>query len=207
MPTSDGPGRLPVFVAPSHHQRSPNSRNHVPGRVAPVRLPPPAKALPPPPIKPHAIPPPRRATFIVSEENQRRERAHSRQQRKNTFICFGISAAAFFLTLILVLSLKKGNSLDGEYFQRGTEQKKEELFVTDLPLVLLSRDAENCPDHNPSLSSWNPGHQPQKAVVVRTGQLLKLESSATFLSLTIQSGGKLVRLLEPPVQRFWTSKE
>lgn len=60
-------------------------------------------------------------------------------------------------------------------------------------------DAENCPDHNPSLSSWNPGHQPQKAVVVRTGQLLRLESSATFLSLTIQSGGEHVRLYDSVV--------
>lgn len=74
--------------------------------------------------------------------------------------------------------------------------KKSSLCATDLQLVLLPLccDAENCPDHNPSLSSWNPGHQPQKAVVVRTGQLLKLESSATFLSLTIQSGGKHVKL-------------
>uniref|UniRef100_A0A8C6NSJ5 Cell migration inducing hyaluronidase 2 n=1 Tax=Nothobranchius furzeri TaxID=105023 RepID=A0A8C6NSJ5_NOTFU len=50
----------------------------------------------------------------------------------------------------------------------------------------------NCPDHNPSLSSWNPGHQPDKAVVVKRGHLFRLESSATFLSLTIQSGGLLV---------------
>lgn len=138
MPTSDGPGRLPVFVAPSHatHQRSPG---YVPGRVAPVRSPPPAKAPPPPPIKPHGLPPPRRATFSVSEENQRRERAQSRQQRKNTIICFGISTAAFFLTLILVFSLKSGNILDGQYFQVITElfePKRLFLCVTDVLLVL-----------------------------------------------------------------------
>lgn len=52
---------------------------------------------------------------------------------------------------------------------------------------------ENCPDHNPSLSSWSPGHQPQKAVVVRKGQLFRLEASATFLLLTIQSGGKDIK--------------
>uniref|UniRef100_A0A8C4H3K0 hyaluronoglucosaminidase n=1 Tax=Dicentrarchus labrax TaxID=13489 RepID=A0A8C4H3K0_DICLA len=52
--------------------------------------------------------------------------------------------------------------------------------------------AENCPDHNPSLSSWNPGHQPEKAVVVRKGHLFRLEASATFHSLTIQSGGRVV---------------
>uniref|UniRef100_A0A8C3GAH0 hyaluronoglucosaminidase n=1 Tax=Cyclopterus lumpus TaxID=8103 RepID=A0A8C3GAH0_CYCLU len=52
--------------------------------------------------------------------------------------------------------------------------------------------AENCPDHNPSLSSWNPGHQPEKAVIVRRGHLLRLDASATFHTLTIQSGGRVV---------------
>lgn len=116
MPTSDGPSRFPVFVAPPHanHQRSPG---YVPGRVAPVRSPPPAKAPPPPPIKPHGPPPERRATFSLSEENQRRGRARSLQQRKNTFICFGVSTGAFFLTLILILSLKSGDVLDGQYYE------------------------------------------------------------------------------------------
>lgn len=116
MPTSDGPSRFPVFVAPPHgnHQRSPG---YVPGRVAPVRSPPPAKAPPPPPIKPHGPPPERRATFSLSEENQRRERAQSLQQRKNTLICFGVSIGAFFLTLILVLSLKSGDILDGQCYK------------------------------------------------------------------------------------------
>lgn len=116
MPTSDGPSRFPGFVPPPHanHQRSPC---YVPGRVAPVRSPPPAKAPPPPPIKPHGPPPERRATFNVSEENQRRERAQSLQQRKNTFICFGVSMGAFFLTLILILSLTSGDVLDGQYYK------------------------------------------------------------------------------------------
>lgn len=114
MPTSDGPSRFPVFAPPNpNHQRSPG---YVPGRVAPVRSPPPAKAPPPPPIKPHGPPPERRATFSLSEENQRRERAQSLQQRKNTFICFGVSMGAFFLTLILILSLTSGDVLDGQYW-------------------------------------------------------------------------------------------
>ncbi|XP_019949359.2 cell surface hyaluronidase [Paralichthys olivaceus] len=162
MPTSDGPSHFPVFVAPphGHHPRSPG---YVPGRVAPVRSPPPAKAPPPPPLKPHGPPPQRPAPFNLSEESQRRERAQSLQQRKNTLICFGISMGALLLTLILILSLTSGDVLD-----------------------------ENCPDHNPSLSSWNPGHQPKKAVVVMRGHLFRLDSSATFFSLTIQSGGQVV---------------
>ena len=120
MPTSDGPSRFPVFVAPPHanHQRSPG---YVPGRVAPVRSPPPAKAPPPPPLKPHGPPPERRATFNLSEENQRRERAQNLQQRKNTFICCGVSVGAFFLTLILIFSLSNGDVLDGQYYQLVVE--------------------------------------------------------------------------------------
>lgn len=116
MPTNDGSSRFPVFVAPqpSNHQRSPG---YVPGRVAPVRSPPPAKAPPPPPLKPHGPPLERQATFSLSEENQRRERAQSLQQRKNTLICFGVSMGAFLLTLILILSLSSGDILDGECLQ------------------------------------------------------------------------------------------
>lgn len=60
---------------------------------------------------------------------------------------------------------------------------KHDLFV----LCAL----ENCPDHNLTLSIWNPGQNPKKAVVVRNGQRFKLTASASLYSLTIQSGGKL----------------
>lgn len=114
MPTSDGPSRFPVFVAPPHanHQRSPG---YVPGRVAPVRSPPPAKAPPPPPIKPHGPPPGHRPQLQLSEETQRRERAQNLQRRKNTLILCGVSMGAFLLTLILVLSLSSGEVLDGQW--------------------------------------------------------------------------------------------
>ncbi|XP_015254408.1 PREDICTED: transmembrane protein 2 [Cyprinodon variegatus] len=162
MPTSDCPGRFPAFVPPPHssHQRCPG---YVPGRVAPARPPTPAKAPPPPPFKPHVLRLEQRTTPSSSVENQRRETHLSLLQRKNTLICCGFSLGAFFLTLILVLSLTSGEEFD-----------------------------ENCPDHHLSLSSWNPGHQPTKDIVVRRGHLYRLESSATFRSLTIQSGGRVV---------------
>ncbi|XP_041855255.1 cell surface hyaluronidase [Melanotaenia boesemani] len=162
MPTSDGPSRFPVFVAPSHgnHQRCPG---YVPGRVAPARSPPPAKAPPPPPLKPRGSPREQQTTFSLQEESQQRNLAQSFQQRKNSLICCGVSLGTFLLTLILIFSLTSGYILD-----------------------------ENCPDHNPSLSSWNPGHQPAKDVVVGNGHVFRLESSATFHSLTIQSGGQVV---------------
>uniref|UniRef100_A0A8C8K761 hyaluronoglucosaminidase n=1 Tax=Oncorhynchus tshawytscha TaxID=74940 RepID=A0A8C8K761_ONCTS len=159
MMSAGGNHRVPDFVAPPNgNLRSPGC---VSGRVIPVRSPPPAKAPPPPPLKLIGPPPECRATFNLSEEGQHRERAQV--LRKNTFICFSVSLGAFFLLLILILSLTSGDVLD-----------------------------ENCPDHSPSLSSWNPGHNPEKAMVVRGGDLFRLDSSATFYSLTIQSGGRLV---------------
>lgn len=112
MPTSDGSSRFPVFVAPPHgaHTRCPG---YVPGRVAPVRSPPPAKAPPPPPFKPHGRPQQQHTTLSLSEENHRRELAQNYQRWKNTLICCGVSLGAFLFTLILVLSLKSGNVLDG----------------------------------------------------------------------------------------------
>lgn len=113
MPTSDGPSHFPVFVAPLHanHQRP---AGYVPGRVAPVRLPPPAKAPPPPPVKPHGPAPVRRATFSLSEETRCRERAGGLQQRRNTLICAAVATGALFLTLLLVLTLRSGDAFDGE---------------------------------------------------------------------------------------------
>uniref|UniRef100_A0A8C7ZUC0 hyaluronoglucosaminidase n=1 Tax=Oryzias sinensis TaxID=183150 RepID=A0A8C7ZUC0_9TELE len=141
----------------------PRCPGYVPGRVAPVRSPPPAKAPPPPPSKPCGLLLEQQPTSSFSEVNQRRERVQNLQRRKNTLICCGMSLGAFFLTLILVFCLKSRDVLD-----------------------------ENCPDHNLSLSSWNPGHQPDMDVFVRRGYLLRLESSATMRSLTIQSGGRVV---------------
>ncbi|XP_024130905.1 cell surface hyaluronidase [Oryzias melastigma] len=160
MPTGDGTSRFPVFLGSSNHPRCPG---YVPGRVAPVRSPPPAKAPPPPPLKPHSLSLEQQPTSSFSAENQRRERVQKLQRRKNTLICCGVSLGAFFLTLILVFCLKSRNVLDG-----------------------------NCPDHDLSLSSWNPGHQPDTDVVIRRGYLLRLESSATMRSLIIQSGGRVV---------------
>uniref|UniRef100_A0A8C4SYT0 Cell surface hyaluronidase-like n=1 Tax=Erpetoichthys calabaricus TaxID=27687 RepID=A0A8C4SYT0_ERPCA len=51
---------------------------------------------------------------------------------------------------------------------------------------------DGCPDRNPNLSSWNPGHDASQRVIIGAGQFLRLESSATFHSLIIQDGGLLV---------------
>lgn len=56
------------------------------------------------------------------------------------------------------------------------------------------------------MSSWNPGHQPDKTIVIRKGHLFRLESSATFRSLTIQSGGRVVFADSPDGSRNITLK-
>lgn len=112
MPTSDCPGRIPAFVAPSHsnHQRCPG---YIPGRVAPVRSPPPAKAPPPPPLKPRDLRLEQRTTPSLSVESRHRGPSLNIWQRKNTLIFCGVSLGAFLFTLIFVLSSTSGDELDG----------------------------------------------------------------------------------------------
>ncbi|XP_060738848.1 cell surface hyaluronidase [Tachysurus vachellii] len=120
----------------------------------------------PPPLK--ALPPaPARPKSLSPPPTRppatRPPEVHNRRQMRNTYICTGVCFGTFFLVLILVLSLSSSQVFD-----------------------------ENCPDHNLTLSNWNPGQNPKKAVVVQNGQRLKLIASATLHSLTIQSGGLVV---------------
>ncbi|XP_048043522.1 cell surface hyaluronidase [Megalobrama amblycephala] len=161
MQVNDGPSSHPIFVAPANGNAQ-RSSGYVPGRIVPVRSPPPAKAPPPPPLKPPAPPPARPSVFNLTVDESQRERSQN-QQRKNTYICVGIFFCVFLLILILVLSLTSEDALD-----------------------------KNCPHHNPALRSWNPGHDHKKVVVVRSGEHYRLDSSATLYSITIQAGGLVV---------------
>uniref|UniRef100_A0A8D2JCJ0 hyaluronoglucosaminidase n=1 Tax=Sciurus vulgaris TaxID=55149 RepID=A0A8D2JCJ0_SCIVU len=49
-----------------------------------------------------------------------------------------------------------------------------------------------CPDQNPELQPWNPGHDQDHHVHIGQGRMLLLTSSATFHSIDISEGGKLV---------------
>uniref|UniRef100_A0A8B9RCD7 Cell migration inducing hyaluronidase 2 n=1 Tax=Astyanax mexicanus TaxID=7994 RepID=A0A8B9RCD7_ASTMX len=65
----------------------------------------------------------------------------------------------------------------------------------NLPLTFFSISffrSKNCPDQDLTLRNWNPGQNPKKAVVVGSGERLRLASSATLQSLTILSGGSVV---------------
>ncbi|KFP87173.1 Protein KIAA1199, partial [Apaloderma vittatum] len=49
-----------------------------------------------------------------------------------------------------------------------------------------------CPDKDPELESWNPGHNEENHIEIRNGRKLLLSSSATVHSIHITDGGKLV---------------
>lgn len=50
--------------------------------------------------------------------------------------------------------------------------------------------AAECPDQNPELQPWNPGHDPDRRVHIGQGRTLLLASSATVHSINISAGGK-----------------
>ncbi|KAM7330553.1 hypothetical protein ACRRTK_009742 [Alexandromys fortis] len=55
-----------------------------------------------------------------------------------------------------------------------------------------SAGAAECPDQNPDLQPWSPGHDRDYHVHISQGRSLLLTSSATVHSITISQGGKLV---------------
>lgn len=50
--------------------------------------------------------------------------------------------------------------------------------------------AVTCPDKDPELQNWNPGHNEENRVEIRNGRKLLLSSSATVHSIHIADGGK-----------------
>ncbi|XP_039606665.1 cell surface hyaluronidase isoform X1 [Polypterus senegalus] len=152
MQTSDGVCLSPVFLPPSHGSNQRPS-GYVPGRVVPLRSPPPPK------IKP-CNEGSSTVTFALDERN--RERAAEIKRRKNSFICIAVSLFAFFVVLILFLTLST-RSID-----------------------------ENCPDQNPVLRTWNLGQHLEKTVIIGKGEHFLLSSSVTVHSIVIKKGGSLV---------------
>ncbi|XP_078659538.1 cell surface hyaluronidase-like isoform X2 [Branchiostoma floridae x Branchiostoma belcheri] len=59
-------------------------------------------------------------------------------------------------------------------------------------LASVLSQISGCPDVDPTLTPWNPGHHPNAQVVVGRGQNYLLQSSATFSSLEVKDGGKVV---------------
>ncbi|XP_049667391.1 cell migration-inducing and hyaluronan-binding protein isoform X3 [Accipiter gentilis] len=64
------------------------------------------------------------------------------------------------------------------------------LFV--ISSVSTAEAAVACPDKDPELEIWNPGHNEENHIEIRNGRKLLLSSSATVHSIHITDGGKLV---------------
>eukprot|EP00058_Branchiostoma_floridae_P009247 XP_002594735.1 hypothetical protein BRAFLDRAFT_81185 [Branchiostoma floridae] len=60
------------------------------------------------------------------------------------------------------------------------------------PTTAPLNGGHQCPDQDHTLIPWNPGHDTSAQVVVGRGQYYLLMSSATFLSLEIRDGGRVV---------------
>ncbi|XP_008047252.1 transmembrane protein 2 isoform X2 [Carlito syrichta] len=161
MYATDSRGHSPAFLQPqngnSHH-----SSGYVPGKVVPMRPPPPPKSQAS--AKFTSIRQEARATFAFSPEEQQVQReSHKQKRHKNTFICFAITSFSFFLALAVILGISSKYAPD-----------------------------ENCPDQNPRLKSWDPGQDSTKQVVIKEGDMFHLTSDATVNSIVIRDGGMLV---------------
>ncbi|XP_070287607.1 cell surface hyaluronidase CEMIP2 isoform X2 [Myotis yumanensis] len=161
MHATNSRGRSPAFLQPQNgngHRLS----GYVPGKVVPLRPPPPPKSQASakcPPIRQEA-----RASFAFSPEEQQAQGGSQKQKRhKNTFICFAITSFSFFVALAVILGISSKYAPD-----------------------------ENCPDQNPRLRNWDPGQDSAKQVVIKQGDLFRLTSDATVNSVVIQDGGLLV---------------
>lgn len=66
---------------------------------------------------------------------------------------------------------------------------KQTLIVLTLHLC-PAEAAATCPDRDPGLEIWNPGHNEENRVEIRSGRKLLLSSSATVHSIHITDGGK-----------------
>ncbi|XP_060618193.2 cell surface hyaluronidase CEMIP2 [Anolis sagrei] len=138
------------------------SSGYVPGRIAPFRPPPPPKSQAS--AKFTSARQEARATIASSADEQRHQAEASRKKRhKNTLICFAMSSFSFFLALGIILGIASKYAPD-----------------------------ENCPDQNPRLKNWNPGQDKEKKIVLRNGDLFRLNMDATVHSIVIQDGGLLV---------------
>uniref|UniRef100_A0A8C0UKB3 hyaluronoglucosaminidase n=1 Tax=Cyanistes caeruleus TaxID=156563 RepID=A0A8C0UKB3_CYACU len=127
-----------------------------------------APLRPPPPSQSHA------AAEFTSARQEAQTRLpslpveqHRRQaeanRHKNTLICSAISSLSLFVALGIFLGIASKYAPD-----------------------------ENCPDQNPRLKNWSPGKDPEKRVIIKKGDLFRLNSDATVHSIVIQDGGLLV---------------
>ncbi|VTJ66193.1 Hypothetical predicted protein [Marmota monax] len=161
MYATDSRGHSPAFLQ-TQNGNSHRSPGYVPGKVVPLRPPPPPKSQAS--AKFTSIRQEAQAAFAFSPEEQQTQRASRKQKRhKNTFICFAITSFSFFVALAVILGISSKYAPD-----------------------------ENCPDQNPNLRNWDPGQDPAKQVFIKEGDMFRLTSDVTVNSVVIENGGLLV---------------
>nr|KAF6433082.1 cell migration inducing hyaluronidase 2 [Molossus molossus] len=161
MHATNSRGHSPAFLQPQNGNGH-RSSGYVPGKVVPLRPPPPPKSQAS--AKCPSIRQETRASFAFSpEEQQAQGRSQKQKRHKNTFICFAITSFSFFVALAIILGISSKYAPD-----------------------------ENCPDQNPRLINWDPGQDSAKHVVIKEGDMFRLTSDATVNSIVIQDGGLLV---------------
>uniref|UniRef100_A0A8C9KMQ3 hyaluronoglucosaminidase n=1 Tax=Panthera tigris altaica TaxID=74533 RepID=A0A8C9KMQ3_PANTA len=161
MHATDSRGHPPAFLQPQNGNGH-RSSGYVPGKVVPLRPPPPPKSQAS--AKLTSVRQEARATFAFSPEEQQAQQESRKQKRhKNTFICFAVTSFSFFVALAVILGISSKYAPD-----------------------------ENCPDQNPRLRNWDPGQDSAKQVVIKEGDMFRLTSDATVNSVVIQDGGLLV---------------
>uniref|UniRef100_A0A8C5WC76 hyaluronoglucosaminidase n=1 Tax=Leptobrachium leishanense TaxID=445787 RepID=A0A8C5WC76_9ANUR len=162
MQSSDYRGGSPLFLQPQNGSNNLRSPGYVPGRIVPLRPPPPPKSQAS--AKFNSTGQEAHTTFGFSSDGQAHHAQLLRRRRhKNTLICCTVSSILFFIILAIVLGISSQYARD-----------------------------ENCPDQDFFLYNWNPGHDATKSVVIKKGDRFRLQSDATLHSLTIQDGGVLV---------------
>ena len=112
MHATNSRGRSPAFLQPQNGNGH-RSSGYVPGKVVPLRPPPPPKSQASakcPSIRQEA-----RASFAFSPEEQQTHGESQKQKRhKNTFICFAITSFSFFVALAVILGISSKYAPDGK---------------------------------------------------------------------------------------------
>uniref|UniRef100_M3YC81 hyaluronoglucosaminidase n=1 Tax=Mustela putorius furo TaxID=9669 RepID=M3YC81_MUSPF len=134
MHATDSRGHSPAFLQPQNGS-SHRSSGYVPGKVVPLRPPPPPKSQAS--AKLTSIRQEARATFAFSTEEQQAQRESRKQKRhKNTFICFALTSFSFFVALAVILGISSkyapDDNLDNEpsaqQWAAGKKQKKQQAL-------------------------------------------------------------------------------
>ncbi|OPJ70480.1 transmembrane protein 2-like [Patagioenas fasciata monilis] len=98
----------------------------------------------------------------------------------------------FLLRRVLQLLRDMGVLSEAQQSKATSLLKKQMLKPRKTPLEPKGEQSGPCPEAAPHLAPWRPGSDTRRAAVVGRGAALRLESSATFHSLVIRDGGKLV---------------